>query len=71
MLHYVSNVDITRHASRQAGRLYLATVSLGYQVNKNTEVSVGVFNALHDVHRENPAGDEIGTGVMGTVAIKF
>lgn len=38
---------------------------------REAELALSVFNALHDIHREHPLGDLLGTRVLGWLTVKL
>ena len=56
----------------RVGSYTLVNLRSAYQFwHERAEVSVAVFNALNDRHRENPTGDLIGRRVMGWLTIRY
>jgi iron complex outermembrane receptor protein len=58
--------------SNNVGSYSLLNLYLAYAFWKDrAEVAFSVFNALNDVHKEFPLGDEIGSRAMGWLTIKM
>ena len=48
-----------------------SSARLGYTINDHATLALVVYNLLHDVHREHPAGQELGTRILAQATVKF